>query len=154
METARNLIGIIVRRVFKFPARVKLGHDHFGGRNAFFGVNAGGDAAPIIFDRNRSIRIERDNDPVTVASQCFINRIVRNLKHHVMQAAAIIGIADIHAGALADSVKAFKYLNRVCAIFIRIGYIFLLFSHEKPIGRIGLKAKEKRHLLFVCGILP
>jgi hypothetical protein len=33
-----------------------------------------------------------------------------------MQARAVIGVTDIHARALADRIKAFENLDRICAV--------------------------------------
>ena len=60
VQTARHLIGIVVARVLELPARVKLGHDDLGRRNAFLGMDAGRDAAPIVLDADRSVAVERD----------------------------------------------------------------------------------------------
>ena len=41
-----------------------------------------------------------------MAGQRLVDGVVRNLEHHVVQARAIVGIADVHAGALAHGIEA------------------------------------------------
>ena len=60
VETARHLVGIVVRGVLEFTAGVELGHDDLGRRDAFLGVNASWNAAAIVFDRDRSVGVELD----------------------------------------------------------------------------------------------
>ena len=117
MQTARNLVGVL----FKLTAGVKLGHDHFGSRNAFFFMNAGGDAAAIVAHGAGTVRIEDHIHPVGIAGQRFVDRIVHDLMHHVVQARAIIGIADIHAGAFAHGIEALQDLDGIGAIFVGFG---------------------------------
>ena len=47
MQAARDLVGVAAFvGVVEFAAGVQLRHDDFGGRNAFFGVDADRDLAP------------------------------------------------------------------------------------------------------------
>ena len=50
VKAARHLVGIVVRRVLELTARVQLGHDDLGRRNALFRMNARGNPAPIVLD--------------------------------------------------------------------------------------------------------
>ncbi len=52
------------------------------------------------------------------ARQRLVDGIVADLEHHVMQARAIVGIADVHARALAHGIQALQHLDAVGAIFI------------------------------------
>jgi len=130
VQPARYLIGIVVGRILELPARVELGHDHFGGGDALFGVNAGRDAATIILYRDRAIGVERDVDPVAMPGERFVDRVVGNLEHHMVEARSVVGIADIHAGAFADRVEALEHLDRIGAIVVGIG----VFCHSEHIG--------------------
>jgi hypothetical protein len=51
VEPARDLVGVVVAGVLELPARVELGHDDLGRRDAFLGVDAGRDAAAVVLDR-------------------------------------------------------------------------------------------------------
>jgi hypothetical protein len=77
----------------------------------FLGVDPGGDSAAIVLDRNRSVGIERDQDPVAMAGERLVDRIVGNLEHHVVEAGAVVGVADIHSGPLADRIETFQHLD-------------------------------------------
>ena len=44
-----------------------------------------------------------------------------DLEHHVVQAGPVIGVADIHAGALAHRVEAAQHLDRIGAVGLRLG---------------------------------
>ena len=50
--------------------------------------------------------MNRDADKRAMASQGFINCIINNLKDHVMQPGAVIGVTDIHTRSFPHSVKA------------------------------------------------
>ena len=113
MQAARDLVGVLV----EFAAGMKLGHDDLGGRNSLARVDVGGDAAAIVADGAGAIGIERDGDAVGMADQRLVDGIVHHLVDHVMETGAVIGVADIHAGALAHGIEAFQDLDRVGAIF-------------------------------------
>ena len=125
VQSTRNLVGIII----KFTAGMQLRHDHFGCRNALFSVNIDRNAAAIVSDRYRPVLVQLHLDNITMPGKRLINRIIDNLIDHVMQPGTIIRVADIHAGALANSVQTAQHLNRICAI---IGFIFshITFTHH------------------------
>jgi hypothetical protein len=127
---------------------MQLGHDDFGGGHAFFLVHARRNAAAIVLDRNRSIGVELDQHQIAMPGQRLVDRIVRNFEHHVVQARAIVGVADIHAGPLAHGIEALQHLDAVGAIFIlvRIGSAIAaggVFTHRRTIGERVRKPKEK-----------
>src|ERR1022692_2307874 len=102
MQTAGNL----VRDVIEFSAGVQHGHDDFGGGAAFFEMDVYRDAATIVRYRYGFIGMDRDHDPIAMAGQRFVDGVVDDLEYHVMQTAAVIGIADVHARPLAHRVEA------------------------------------------------
>src|SRR3546814_12187885 len=69
MQSARDLIGVIVRRVLELAARMKLSHDDFGGCNAFFAVNAGRYAATNFSHAVCSVRVQHDIDTIDMTGQ-------------------------------------------------------------------------------------
>ncbi len=103
---------------------MQLGHDDLGGGDAFFLMDVDGDAAAIVAHRHRAIAIEDHIDPVAPAGEAFIDRIIDDFIDHVMQAGAIIGIADIHAGPLAHGIEALQNLDRIRAVFAAILVVF------------------------------
>ena len=109
MQATRHLVTVLV----EFPACVQLGHDDFGGRNAFFRVNVHGDAPAIVAHRNRVVGVNPHRDGGGVTGQCLVNAIVHHLIDHVVQTRPIVGIADIHAWPLSDSLQPLENPDRV-----------------------------------------
>ena len=85
---------------------MQLRHHEFSGGNAFFFVNIRWDAAAIVFDLGGTIRIQRDDNTVTMSREGFVNGVIDNLVHHVVQARTVIGVPDIHARPLTHGVEA------------------------------------------------
>ena len=135
VQTARHLVGIAaVIGIVEFPARVQLGHDDLGRRNALFGVDIDRDAAAIVTHRNAVIGVDLHVNVIGMTGQGLVNAVVHDLIDHVMQAAAVVGIPDIHAGALADSLQPFENLDRIGAVFLRL---LRGFGHVSCIPRIA-----------------
>jgi len=84
-------------------------------------MHRGRNAAAIVAHGAGAVRIEPDGDLGGVAGQRFVDAVIDRFVHHVMQAGAVIGVADIHARALADGIEALEDLDRVGAVFGRIG---------------------------------
>ena len=118
MQAAGNLVGILV----ELPAGMQLGHDHFGGADALFLVNARGNAAAIVAHGAGAIGVQLHIDAVGMPGQGLVHRIVHHFIDHVVQTRAVIGIADIHAGALAHRIQALQHLDAVGAIFVHVGF--------------------------------
>ena len=123
MQPARDLVGVVVAGVLEFAAGVQLGHDDLGGGNPLLGVDAGGNAAPVILNRDRAIGVQLDQHQIAMPGQRLVDGVVGYLEHHVVQARAIVGIANIHAGALAHRVEALEDLDRIRAIGVGIGRV-------------------------------
>ena len=83
---------------------MQLSHDDLSCGNALFLVHARRDAAAIIFDRDRSVGVQFNQHQIAMSGERFVDRVVRNFEHHVVQAAAVIGVADIHSRPLANRV--------------------------------------------------
>ena len=77
-----------------------------------------------------------------MSGQCFVDRVVRDLENHMMQARPVIGIADVHAGPLAHCVETLEDLDRISTIFGSIGGILGFVCHAEPIGKDGRKPKK------------
>src|SRR5690606_4478213 len=112
VQTARHLVGILV----EFAAGMKLGHDHFGGGNPLFPVHGGRDTATVIGDGDRTVGVEIDLNVSRVTGKRLVDRIVDDLIDHVVQAGAVIGIADIHARTLAHGIETLQDLDRLGAV--------------------------------------
>ena len=72
-----------------------------------------------------AVDVERDRDVVAEAGQRLVDRVVDDLEDQVVQA-ALGGVADVHAGALADRLETLEDLDlarrrsRWTAVFVLI----------------------------------
>ncbi len=65
------------------------------------------DTAAIVGNRDRFVGVNRDRDKAAMTGQRFVDGVVDHLENHVVQAGAIVGIANVHARPLADGLQAF-----------------------------------------------
>ena len=133
MEAARHLVRILV----EFPARVQLGHDDLGRRDPFALMDVGRNPAAVVGDRARAVGVQRHLDPAGVAGQGLVDRVIDYFMNHVMQARAVIGVADVHAGTLADRVESLEDLDRFRAVFLGVlgrGVVSHSVFHQRQIG--------------------
>ena len=98
MQAARDFVAVVV----ELTACVQDGHDDFRRRPAFLGVNVDGNATPIVYDGDGFVGMDGDGNFLAMACQRLVDGVVDDFEHHVVQAGAVIGIADVHAWALAD----------------------------------------------------
>ncbi len=113
VQAAGDLVGVLV----ELTAGMQLGHDDLGRRHALAGVHLGRDAAAVVGHRHRAVGIEEHVDRVAIARQRLVDRVVDDLVDHVVQAGAVVRVADIHAGTLAHRVEALQDLDRFGAVF-------------------------------------
>ena len=97
--------GHLVGAVIELPARVQHRHDDFGGRAPLLGMDIHRNAASVIRDGHRFIGMDGDHDAVAVAGQGLVDRVVDDLKHHVVQPRPVIGVPDVHSGAFPHRIK-------------------------------------------------
>src|SRR5690606_21988625 len=102
VQAAGNLVTVVV----ELAAGVQHGKDHLGRRTPLFLVGIDRDAAAVVGHRDRAILQDPHDDLVGVAGQGLVDRVVDHLEHHVVQAGAVMDIADVHAGALAHGLQA------------------------------------------------
>ena len=124
VQAARDLVGILV----EFPARMELGHDDLGGRDALPGVDVDGNAATVIGHGDRPVGVQRDRDLGGVTGERLVDGVVHHLVDHVVEARTVIGVADIHAGTLADRIEALEDLDGISPIGIDV-HVCSRFGH-------------------------
>ena len=117
VQAARHLIAVLV----ELPARVQLGHDNLGRRDALFFVNSDRNSASVVAHRYTRIRVNFDRNFGGMTGQCLVDAVVHDLIDHVMQTRPVVGIADIHAGTLANRLQSLENLDGIRAIFLRLG---------------------------------
>ena len=142
MQAARHLVGVLV----ELTAGVQLGHDDLGRRDAFALVDVGRDAAPVVTHGARAVRIERDHHFLGVARERLIDGVVDDLVDHVVEAGAVIRIADIHARTLANGIEALEDLDRFGVVIGRGGTGLLAggFGHGKTSRGVKNDAESTR----------
>ena len=112
VQAAGHLVGVLV----ELSAGMQLRHDDLGGGDALV-MHVGRNAAAIVDDRHRSVGVERHRDQVGMAGQRLVDGVVDHLVDHVVQAGAVVGVADIHARPLADGIQALENLDGIGAVF-------------------------------------
>jgi hypothetical protein len=100
---------------------MQLGHDHLGGGNALLRVQAGRDAAAVVVHGAGGVGIERDRHLVGESGQRLVDGVIDDLVHHVVQAGAVVGVADVHAGPLADGIEPLQNLDFFGAVAVGTG---------------------------------
>jgi len=103
VQPAGDLVGAVV----ELPARVQHRHDDLGRRAPLFGVDIHRDAAPVIGDGHGFIGMNGHEDSVAVTGERLVDGVVHHLENHVVETRAVIGVADVHAGAFPHRVKTF-----------------------------------------------
>ena len=107
MQAARCLIGLAA----ELAARMERAEDHLErGFAGEFRVRVDGNAAPVVAHGQRIIRVQFHFDPIGVARDGLVHRVVEDLGDKVVQG-AFVGAADIHAGAFADGFEPFEHLD-------------------------------------------
>ena len=99
VQSAGNLVAVVV----KFAAGVQHRHNHFRRRNPF-AVHFGRYATAVIRYADGLAHMDNHANFITVPRQRLIDRVVHKLEHHMVQACAVIGVADIHTRALAHRI--------------------------------------------------
>ena len=131
--------GNLVRVVVELAASVQHGHDHFGSRTPFF-VHVDRNATAIIDHTDRGIAVDGHDHTIAISCQSLIDGVVHHLEHHVVQAGTVIGIADVHARALAHRFQAFEYLDVARIVMV---VLIVLLSHAQQAS--GVATVGSRH---------
>ena len=96
MQATGHLVAVVV----ELTAGVQHGHDDLGRGDALFLVDVDRDAATVVVDRDRTVLVDRHHHIVGMAGQRLVDGVVDHLEHHVVQAGAVVHVADVHAGRL------------------------------------------------------
>ena len=99
MQATRYLIAVVV----KLTAGMKHSHNNFGRRNALV-MHLCGYTPAIIKDSNCLVGVDNNAYFRAVSGQGFIYRVINHLKHHMVEAGAIVCVANIHTRALANRI--------------------------------------------------
>jgi len=107
--------GDLVPAAAEFSTCVEDGHDDLEGGGVHLGVLVDGDAAAIVGDGDDVVLADAADDGVAVAAECFVDGVIDDLADEVVEA-AVVGGADVHAGAAADGLEALEDLDRTGVI--------------------------------------
>ncbi len=103
--------GHLVAAAAELAAGVEHGQRHRHRRHLLARGGVDGDAAAVVGDADTAVVEQGDLDPVAVAGQRLVDRVVHDLPHQVVQA-ALTGRADVHARTLADRLETLEDLDR------------------------------------------
>jgi hypothetical protein len=111
VQAAGDLVAVLV----ELAAGVQLGQGDLGGRALrlvpVVELDAGRDAAAVVDHRQRVVGVDGDDDVVAVAGQRLVDGVVDDLEDHVVQAGAVLRVADVHARPLAHGLQPFEDLD-------------------------------------------
>ncbi len=116
--------GDLVRRVVELSAGVQHRHDDFRCGDPLLAVDVDGNAAAVVGHGYRFIRVDGYDDAVAIPSERLVDGIVHDLEDHVVQSAAVVGVADVHSGPFSNGVEAPKYFDFA-------GIVNIVLSHSE-----------------------
>ena len=100
--------GRPVRAAAELAAGVQLGEHDLDAGQAGLRLDVHRDAAAVVAHLDGGVGVQHDLDPVAVAAERLVDRVVDDLPQAVHEAAAVGG-ADVHAGALAHRLEPFEH---------------------------------------------
>ncbi len=139
MEPARHLVAVVV----EFSPGVQHGEDDFGGRSPAL-VTIHRDPAAVVDHGHRTVDVHGDVHLIAVAGQCLVNRVVDDLVHQVVQPGGARR-SDVHGGALANSLEAFKDLDFVRTVFLCTRAVAIAGAAGCRVGGRGGNVLEIAH---------
>ncbi len=118
VQTTRNLVRVLV----EFAAGMQFREHDLRRRTLRIHVvvvlDARWNPAPVVANRARAIGIERHLTRVRVSGQNLVDGVIDDFVDHVVQTRPIVGIADVHAGALAYRIQALQHLDAVGTVVV------------------------------------
>ena len=104
VQTAGDLVG----RVIELTAGVEDGHDDFGGGATLLRMDIHRYSTAVIGHGDRLIGMDCDGDLRAITGQRFVDGVVDDLEHHVVQTGPVVGVADVHSGPFSDGVETLQ----------------------------------------------
>src|SRR4051794_17479892 len=112
VQAARDLVAAAVAEL---AAGVQDGEHDLDGRALLLLVHRHRDAAAVVDDRDRVVRVDDDVDPIAVAGEGLVDRVVDDLPDEVVKAADPRR-ADVHARTLAHRLEALEDGDVLCVV--------------------------------------
>ena len=107
VQTTRNLVAVLV----ELTARVQHGHDDLGRGDVELGMQVYRNASAVVGDRHAAIGVDDDTDLGAMPRQRLVDGVVDHLEYQMVQAGAIVGVADVHARTLAHGFESLQRLD-------------------------------------------
>jgi hypothetical protein len=77
---------------------------------------------PLSDHGDRFVGVDGDHDLVAMAGQRLVDGVIDHLEHHVVQAAAVVGVADVHSGPFSDGVEPSQDFDFAGIVDVVIGH--------------------------------
>jgi hypothetical protein len=106
-------------------------------------VHVDRDTAAVVGDGNGAVDVDGDLDAAAITGEVLVDRVVENFENAVVEA-ALVGVTDIHAGALANGIEAFQLIDLGGIINLRCGY--LGFGFLWLVRRLGHSGAERSEI--------
>ena len=132
VQTAGNLVGLAA----ELGPGVQRGHHRFQRRDLGLRMDVNGDAASVVGDRDVVALVDRGLDGIAETGHRLVDAVVDHLVDQVVQA-ALVGGADVHAGAAADRLPAVQHVD-VRGVVIT-GAITLRFSGHRHASAVSIR---------------
>ena len=151
VQAARERVGAAGGLV-ELAARVQAREDDLDDRHAFFRMHAERNAAAVVFDGDRIVGVQRDDDLLAVAAERLVGRVVDDFLNDVQR---ILG-ARVHAGPLLDRLQALQHLDRcfaVCGVWLLplSGFFVDMTERESGVRRsFRVEFAERRPVTGEC----
>ena len=87
----------------------------------------------------------------------LVDAVVDDLVDHVVQARAVVGVADVHAGTLADGLQPLENLDGIGAVFVglkrRLSHACppVFFLPDLIVGQVGNVTRQPQDLAVIAG---
>src|SRR5207249_1346089 len=112
VQTCRDFVDVLV----EFGARADAGEDDLQGGTLFLRVFLHGNPPAIVGNAGAAVHVDLDVDVLTITGQGFVDAIVNQLVHQVMQAIDA-DVADVDAGSAPDVRSVAQHLNVFLVVF-------------------------------------
>ncbi len=119
VQAAGDLVAVLV----ELAARVQPRQHHLGGGDPLLDVHVGRDAATVVAHGYAAVGVERQLAARGIAGLRLVHGVVYDLERHVVQAGAVVGVADIHAGPFAHGIQPLEHGDGRGVIRRRIGLL-------------------------------
>ena len=107
VQAAGKTVGRGAVALVELAAGVELGEYHLNRRDLLDRVNFDRNAAPVIQNRYRAVKVQGDLDTFAVSAQRFVGSVVDGFLHDVQR----IVRSGVHAGAMANGLQPLENGN-------------------------------------------